>query len=132
VLHAVQAAPDAPVAEVDVLAGEEPRLLGARAARRSSNRVTADSARGPVPLTSIRERVARIWQEVLDIGDDIEDDDDFFHLGGHSVLAAQAVGRLVDAFQVDLSLRELFTHSTLGALASVIQLKAGDRLEEDS
>ncbi|GHJ43206.1 hypothetical protein Cs7R123_05480 [Catellatospora sp. TT07R-123] len=68
---------------------------------------------GPVEVT-----LAQIWAEVLGV-DRTSRDDDFFHLGGDSILAIQIVSR---ARQAGLSLTptDIFAHSTVRALASVV------------
>ncbi|MEZ5286492.1 MAG: amino acid adenylation domain-containing protein [Vicinamibacterales bacterium] len=71
------------------------------------------------PATDTERRLARIWQEVLDL-DEIGREDDFFALGGHSLLAARAAVRVREALQPDFALRDLFSTPVLAALASAI------------
>jgi acyl carrier protein len=47
----------------------------------------------------------------------IQLDDNFFLVGGHSMLAAQLVARVHDLFGVKLSLRQLFNAPTVAALS---------------
>lgn len=69
------------------------------------------------------EVVARIWREVIGL-DQVGPDDNFFDIGGHSLLASRAVGRIRHELAIDLSIKALFDHSTVSALAAAID--AGD------
>ncbi len=51
--------------------------------------------------------------ELLDV-EAVGLDENFFLLGGHSMLGAQLIVRLEDLFGVEISLRYLFDHPTLG------------------
>ena len=75
------------------------------------------------PQGEIEEAIARIWAEVLG-RTGIGAQDDLFCLGGHSLRAAQVVSRLNVAFQVALSVRTLFEHPTVTALAREIERTA--------
>ncbi|MGH3761692.1 amino acid adenylation domain-containing protein [Actinophytocola sp.] len=65
-----------------------------------------------------RQALARIWSDVL--GVPIGPDDDFFELGGNSLLAADVVARVGEAFGREISLRTLFELPTVDELASVL------------
>ncbi len=56
-------------------------------------------------------------------------DQNFFLLGGHSMLGAQLIVRLEDLFGVEISLRYLFDHPTLAEIAAEVerQMAAGQR-----
>jgi len=72
------------------------------------------------PRTPVEEVLARLWSDVLGVGQ-IGIHDDFFALGGHSLLATQLISRLRDAFQVDLPLRNIFESPTIAALAERVE-----------
>jgi acyl carrier protein len=62
-------------------------------------------------------------------------DDNFFLLGGHSLLGMQLVLRVRDAFGTDLTLRDLFEAQTIQNLATkveemVVNMVAGMNEEE--
>ena len=71
------------------------------------------------PLSETEQRVVAIWQEVLGI-DNVAIDDNFFHLGGHSLMAAQVFSRLRTQLGVQLPLREIYAHPTVAALAGLV------------
>ncbi|HEV7216779.1 MAG TPA: amino acid adenylation domain-containing protein, partial [Chloroflexota bacterium] len=72
----------------------------------------------------VEEMLARIWEDVLGI-ERAGDDDDFFALGGHSLVATRVVARVRQTFDVELPLRAIFDDSRLGALARRIEQARG-------
>jgi amino acid adenylation domain-containing protein len=56
-------------------------------------------------------------------------DDNFFLLGGHSLLGTQLIARVRDAFGVDLPLRMVFDHPTVAGLAEEVERAIAARLE---
>lgn len=72
------------------------------------------------PRTPVEEVVASIWAAELNLNT-VGVNDDFFALGGHSLLLARIAARVQEAFGIDLPLRVLFEASTVGALAERIE-----------
>lgn len=72
------------------------------------------------PRSPVEERVAGILTALLGI-EAIGAEDNFFQMGGHSLLGAQMIARIRDSFGVELSLRTLFDHPTLGEMSSEIE-----------
>ena len=66
--------------------------------------------------TQTERLLCRIWSQVLGVNR-IGIDDDFFAIGGHSLLAAKLFARLDEAFGRSLPLGVLFTASTIRSLA---------------
>ncbi|MFD3842383.1 non-ribosomal peptide synthase/polyketide synthase, partial [Streptomyces sp. NPDC058642] len=71
------------------------------------------------PRTPAERAVAAAWADVLDT-DEVGADDDFFALGGDSILAVRVVSRLRAAFGTDVSPRLLFTNPTVSGLAAAL------------
>src|SRR5262249_29148467 len=67
------------------------------------------------PVGEIESTLARLWSEVLQL-EQVGRHDNFFALGGHSMLAVRLIERMRrEGLQADV--RTLFTASTLAALA---------------
>jgi acyl carrier protein len=75
------------------------------------------------PGNKVEQTIAGIWQELLGI-DQIGIHDDFFELGGQSLLATQLVARVRAALNAELPLRRFFEGPTVAALALAIAPKA--------
>ena len=71
------------------------------------------------PRTPVEELTLSIWQHVLGL-ERVGIHDNFFELGGHSLLATQVISRIKKAFNVELSLRQVFESPTVAALAERI------------
>ncbi|MEU5017771.1 non-ribosomal peptide synthase/polyketide synthase [Streptomyces angustmyceticus] len=71
------------------------------------------------PRTEAERRTAAIWAEVLGVPD-IGMEDDFFALGGDSILSIRLTSRLAEAFGTDLTPRAVFTHPTPAGLAALL------------
>ena len=72
------------------------------------------------PRTPNELLVAKVWAHVLK-RDQVGIHDDFFALGGHSLIATQVVSRLRDALRIELPLRTLFEHTTVASLAARLE-----------
>lgn len=76
------------------------------------------------PRTTTEEILAGIWSQVLNVAE-IGVNDDFFGLGGHSLLLARIAARIRESFNIDLSLRVLFEASTVAELAKRVETGIG-------
>jgi amino acid adenylation domain-containing protein len=79
------------------------------------------------PDTPVEERVAAIVAELLHL-ERVSIDDNFFLLGGHSLLGTQLIARISDAFGLALSLRVLFNAPTVRQLAAEIEQQMLEKL----
>uniref|UniRef100_UPI003CC7CCD9 amino acid adenylation domain-containing protein n=1 Tax=Nocardia farcinica TaxID=37329 RepID=UPI003CC7CCD9 len=74
------------------------------------------------PATPIEEIVAGVFADVLGL-ERVGADDDFFALGGNSLVATQVTARLGKALDTQLAVRDLFEASTVEALAARAERK---------
>ncbi|MBX7224162.1 MAG: amino acid adenylation domain-containing protein, partial [Blastocatellia bacterium] len=72
------------------------------------------------PRTETEKTVALVWQELLKVSR-LDRGDNFFTLGGHSLLGTQLVSRLRGLFGIEIHLRDLFEAPTLEKLSLRIE-----------
>jgi acyl carrier protein len=80
------------------------------------------------PSTPTEIAVAAIWAEVLR-RERISLHDNFFDLGGHSLMATQIVSRIRDHFHVELAMRTLFERPTIHGVSQAVE--ATGQLDEE-
>jgi aryl carrier-like protein len=68
------------------------------------------------PRDDVERAMAEVWAEVLGV-ERVGVDDDFFALGGDSILSLRIVA-LLKQRGLDLAIEEIFEHKTVGALAT--------------
>jgi non-ribosomal peptide synthetase component F len=71
------------------------------------------------PRNPAEEVVAAVWHEVLGCST-YSVHDDFFDLGGHSVAAAQIIGRVHSIFQVKVPIRSFFDDPSIAGFTSAL------------
>ncbi|ADO72626.1 non-ribosomal peptide synthetase [Stigmatella aurantiaca] len=74
------------------------------------------------PRTPLESQIAAQWKEVLGV-QRVGVHDNFFDLGGHSLVAIQIISRLRKSLEIDLSIREFFDHQTVEELARYLEQK---------
>ncbi|MFJ8203445.1 non-ribosomal peptide synthetase [Micromonospora chalcea] len=78
------------------------------------------------PRTPVEEVIAGIWAETLGV-DRVGVGDDFFALGGHSLLSTRMVARVREAFGVDVPLHKVFTDPTVAGLTRALTADPAQR-----
>ncbi len=71
----------------------------------------------PGPRNEIERMLSRTWQEVLQVAT-VDVDDNFFDLGGHSLLLVAVQARLTNALGLDVSILDMFQYPTIRTLAA--------------
>jgi len=75
------------------------------------------------PRSPIEESISKIWSEVLGIPT-VGIHDNFFDMGGHSLLAVSTVSQIRSRFKIKLPLADLFKSPTIYELAVSIQTRS--------
>lgn len=84
--------------------------LPARAAATREGRVEP-------PDSSVERQIAAIWEAVLDVSE-VGRDENFFDLGGDSLLAVEVHSKLARELRIELGITDLFEHPTIRSLAA--------------
>ena len=71
------------------------------------------------PRTQTEELLAGVWAELLGM-EQVSIHENFFDLGGHSLLVTQVVSRIRNLFQTEISFRVFFQNATIATLAAEI------------
>jgi len=77
---------------------------------------------GEAPATPIEETLLAMVRELLE-REAVSADDNFFLVGGHSLLGMQLLVRVRQLYDVDLTLRELFASPTVRRMATIVEEK---------
>jgi len=80
------------------------------------------------PVNGVEEKIIKIWEQLLN-RKNITIEEDFFECGGNSLKAAAMTSALLQEFQVDLSMENLYDHSTIKALSKLI-ISADQKVEK--
>ena len=116
------------VIEVETL----PRTGSGKLDRRALPGLPETAVRGGrQPGTVTEELIARIWSELLhpeDPAAPLDVDEDFFAVGGQSLIAAQIVSRIRDGFDIPCSILDLYDAPTVAALALQVDARSGQPL----
>ena len=122
--HLVERLPEYMVPQAIVFVDELPMTLNGKvdhAALTTSGPIAPQGPSGePRPVTELEEYLVDTVAELLG-SDSVAVDDNFFLLGGHSLLGAQLIARIADRFGVELPLRTLFDQPTVAGMAAEVE-----------
>jgi acyl carrier protein len=90
----------------------------------------APKAEFTAPRTEVEDVLAKIWLEILRVGP-IGIHDNFFDLGGDSILAARIIARVRDIFGAELSFFAFFDAPTVAEMAAVLDRPGSGHSDAD-
>jgi acyl-coenzyme A synthetase/AMP-(fatty) acid ligase len=83
------------------------------------------------PRTGLERQLVSIWRDVLRL-EQVGVTDNFFDLGGHSLLLIQLHARIVSSLQIELTVLDLFRYPTIGAIAASLSEASSDNVTAPS
>jgi amino acid adenylation domain-containing protein len=118
------ALPEYMVPSVFSFLDELPRTPSGKVDRRAVARMEADEVDlglgFAAPRNQVEEILAGIWSDLLGV-ERVGVHDDFFQLGGHSLLVARLASRVRQVLQVELPMVEVFKKPTIAALGEALE-----------
>jgi amino acid adenylation domain-containing protein len=121
--HLRERLPDYMVPSVFVAMNALPLSQAGKVDRRALPAPEAGARAVSQPQSSAERRIAKVWEEVLGI-DGVGVEDNFFEVGGHSMLVARMQEALREALDREVSVVELFQFPSVGALAAHLESSA--------
>ena len=83
------------------------------------------------PGTDIEQSIAAIWRDVLGL-EQVGATDNFFDLGGHSLLLVRVHDQLKETLKIELSLVDLFRLPTIKRQTEMLEARRSNRAETES
>jgi hypothetical protein len=101
---------------------ELPLLASGKVDRKALHELAGQEQRAEYvePRTEIEQQLAAIWREVLAL-ERIGIHDNFFAIGGHSLLITRILTQVREVFDVWLSVRSMFKKPTIAGMAASIE-----------
>jgi amino acid adenylation domain-containing protein len=127
--HLKDRLPDYMVPSVFVVLDELPLTPNGKVDRRAlpgpdQNRPESEKTFAP-PRTRLERKLAAVWRDALCV-DKVGVDDNFFEMGGHSLLLIQVHGKLRLELNRDVPIVKLFQHPTIRSLAGFLSRETDD------
>ncbi|MGV7116613.1 amino acid adenylation domain-containing protein [Paenibacillus kyungheensis] len=79
------------------------------------------------PITAIQQVIARIWKDLLQLSQ-VQLEDHFFEIGGHSLLLVQAHQQLEEALEREIHIVDMFRYPTIITLATYLESSSSPAL----
>ncbi len=120
-LYPVEDGPNIPLSTGTYFAGSSEKKSGGPSRTHVLNGYAA-------PKNGVEQRIVGIWEKLLRV-DRVGAYDNFFNLGGNSLLGTQHISRMREAFGVDLPLTALFESPTVAEQAMIVEELLIEKIE---
>ena len=82
-------------------------------------KAASTSLRGGLAMNSTQQKISEMWKHLLDISE-VGLNDSFFDIGGHSLFLMNVISEIEEAFDVELSVEDVFSSPTLSSISKLI------------
>ncbi len=83
------------------------------------------------PETEVQAELVQVWSQVLNI-EKVGIHDNFFNLGGHSLLVTEVLLQVKHAFKINISLKNFFDEPTISQLSKLISNSHTNQISQDA
>lgn len=97
---------------------------------KNESKVAQPYEESSVKLIASEQRIKALWQKVLQMTN-VDPNDDFFEIGGHSLLAVELISLIEKEFKIDLPLSILFEYPTIQSIASQVDKLVNEDKKSD-
>jgi acyl carrier protein len=112
-------------------AAEKRTHVGSGSGGQAGQVSTDAQAAAAVATDPVQKKISEIWCELLGVKQ-VRPFDNFFDLGGHSLLGTQLIAQIRTEFQLELPLRSLLEVPTVAGMAERVRSARGGYGDEDA
>jgi acyl transferase domain-containing protein/acyl carrier protein len=109
----------------------EKRAHASPAPESTTKQTPTEGESAPVVMDPVQKKISEIWCELLGVKQ-VRPFDNFFDLGGHSLLGTQLIAQIRTEFQLELPLRSLLEVPTVAGMAERVRSARGGYEDEDA
>ncbi len=77
----------------------------------------------------MEEKLAAIWQGLLGV-EQVGIHDNFFEVGGHSLLVMRVISAIRKQWEVELAIKDLFHFTTISGLSKYVEIQTSSCTDE--
>ncbi|KWX86398.1 thioester reductase, partial [Paenibacillus riograndensis] len=86
------------------------------------------TGRADEAYSEIEQKIARIWGNLFQMPD-IDIQDNFYELGGTSIMGIKIANRINEQYRVAMTIQDVFTHLTVASLGKLVEQKLSAKTE---
>jgi acyl carrier protein len=114
--------------QADDAGSAETDLAGAPTDGSAELPAAAPEPDNPIEIGELRDLLRQIWQEACGAGEDVQDEQSFFEIGGTSLTAVRLRSRIVSEFGVDIPLADIYAGGSVRDLLPHIEAALAEAL----
>ncbi len=78
----------------------------------------------------IKEEIRKIWEEILESEEPVENDESFFEIGGNSMLATLVIEQINEKYSLSLELNDIYENNTVEEISEYVSEKVQGNVQK--